>query len=390
MLDFNTLKKNCTGCTACASICPKQCIKMELDAEGFLYPSASEDCIKCGLCKKVCPIESKFEVVNDKQKYYAALSKSYDIWHRSASGGAFSEICKAWGDEKTVIIGAAWNNMHVVHKCVIGVNNISPLCKSKYIASDLESSFHEAKSHLDDGGKVIFAGTPCQVAGIRSFLRKEYPNLLLIDLICHGVGSPAVFKSCMDVFAKEHNDQVLTYEFRHKRKLYEADYISRITTKKKEYLLSPDRYNQLFLNQLNLRPSCGKNCRFRMTARQGDITIADFKGLAVIFPELISSGKNMSTIVLNTDKGHYVLSKLKDKMDLYECDKKDIVKYNPLFAGHTWFSSERDAFFSDYAENPNNAILKWTKKDTPFNGSWKRKLFYMFPRTIRSLLIKIM
>ena len=167
-------KKLCTGCTACYAACPNGGIKMIADKEGLLYPAITDTCISCDKCLKVCPrINKKASASNFNKRAYAATSKNSKIWRRSSSGGAFSEICKAFGDENTIVCGAAWDGLKVHHICVEGVENIMPLCKSKYVASSLENVFIEIKNHLGNDRKVIFCGTPCQVAGLKGFLNQN-------------------------------------------------------------------------------------------------------------------------------------------------------------------------------------------------------------------------
>ncbi len=264
----------CTGCTACYSACPVHCIEMNVNEEGFLYPIIGDQCIHCGKCEKICPISNPpLQTKTGKQIAVAALTKKHDVWKRSASGGAFSEICKAFGDDKTIVCGAAWDEKNVHHACITGVDNIAPLCKSKYIESSLENVFHELKVYLDMGKKAIFCGTPCQVAGLKAFLNKDYDNLLLIDLICHGVGSPTVFKQCLSQMEKDLSGKILSYQFRSKGAVYDRDHIAAVQMKdqKKPFYITHDRYLQLFIEQHCLRPSCGKNCMYRNAARQGDI-----------------------------------------------------------------------------------------------------------------------
>jgi hypothetical protein len=181
-----------------------------------------------------------------------------------------------------LICGAKWNGLKVEHACVIGVENIAPLCKSKYVASDLHNCFVKIKEHIIKGNKAVFCGTPCQVAGLRAFLGKDYNNLLLIDLICHGVGSPLVFEECIRLTGKQLGIEPKHYGFRHKPTgHFLTRYISFIGDGQKRYLVTNDQYNQLFLSQLCLRPSRGENCIYRTQKRQGDITIADFNGCYV-------------------------------------------------------------------------------------------------------------
>ena len=178
-------KEKCTGCTACMASCPVNCISMIRDEEGFLYPTADEKCIHCGKCEKICPQNNKTIIFDQvEKKAYAALSFDKEIWYRSASGGAFSEICKVFenNDSNTIFVGAKWNGLKVEESCVEGSANILPLCKSKYIASDVNDTFRRIKMFLLKNQKVLFCGTPCQVAGLRNFLGREYDNLFLIDL----------------------------------------------------------------------------------------------------------------------------------------------------------------------------------------------------------------
>lgn len=386
MLDFNTQKMNCTGCAACYSICPVKCITMQKDEEGFLYPESNDECIHCGLCEKTCPIVNPVtNTLYDNQKCYAAITKDIDTWKKSSSGGAFSEICKTYGNQDTLIVGAAWKGLEVGHICVRGVNNIAPLRKSKYVASPIGETYIKVKKELINGGKVIFSGTPCQVAGLKGFLKKDYENLLTIDLICHGVGSPEVFKQCIKLFEKEKNEIVLSYEFRYKRNKYETDHISCIETDKSKKLYSLDRYNQLFLEQLCLRPSCSDNCRFRDSRRQGDITLADFKGLAYIYPQLVANCTNYSTVTFNTSKATIIKKELEKKLKLFECNINDIIRFNPLFAGHTWSNDNRNIFFDEFHLDKTNTILKWTKDDKLFSCHPKIKIFNFSPKIIRKI-----
>lgn len=390
MLSFNSEKNNCTGCAACYSACPKQCIVMQSDNEGFLYPTAdSSICINCGLCEKVCPIVNpKFENTYH-QKAISAVSKDYKIWKRSASGGAFSEICRQWADNNTLIVGAAWDGLRVHHIGVIGYENIAPLCKSKYISSPIEDTFIEIKRHLKSKKKVIFCGCPCQVDGLRHFLGKCYENLLTIDLICHGQGSPLVFKESINVLGKQLGEAILSYEFRAKRKIHETDYLVYVKTRKSEYYIINDPYIQLFLSQDALRPSCGKNCRYRDVKRTGDLTIADCKGLTKIYPDLIGTKRNYSTIVSNTAKGESILDKLNQTMEIRPCSLDNVIKYNPLFARQTWFSNNRDTFFSEFQKNPETAIIKETKPYVKYSYTFKKQIIAELPECVVRTTYKI-
>lgn len=389
MLPFLSDKTCCTGCSACQASCPIDCISMIIDDEGFWYPSCSEKCIKCGRCERACPsLKPVAGETRLSQKAYACLSKDDAIWRRSTSGGAFSEICMAWGDERTIVVGAAWDGLKVHHICVEGVNHIKELCKSKYVASYPENTYKEVYDYLRKGRKVIYCGVPCQVAGLKAYLVKDYPNLLTIDLICHGVGSPFVFRTAISVIENQFKGKIERYEFRAKRKLFEFDYLSSIVINGHIKYIIKDQYMQLFLKQHCLRPSCGRHCKYRTRNRQGDLTIADFKGLTKVFPRLIGTKRNYSTIVTNNNKGEAIIPTLKKRMEILPCDLSEIGKYNPLFERQTYFSEEREIFFENFKRDQEETIAKWTKPATEFVKSTKLKIFDVLPVQLRRLMLK--
>ena len=382
-------KKLCTGCSACYASCPNGSIKMVSDNEGFLYPEISDTCIDCGKCQRVCPrINQRDLSVDFTQKAYAAVSKDFKIWNRSSSGGAFSEICFAFCDDNTMFCGALWDKLYVKHACLTAVDEIAPLCKSKYVSSDLGNCHKQIREHLDKGYNVLFCGTPCQVAGLRSFLNKDYDNLLLIDLICHGVGSPAVFSECIKSLEKNFSRKVVSYEFRSKKKVFDKDHIIKLFFEgdTKPTYITDDRYLQLFVKQHCLRSSCGENCIYRNEHRQGDITIGDFKGLTKVFPHLLGSKKNYSTIVFNTPKGESLFGKLSVRMDMLPCSTEDIKQYNPLFYRHTYISEQRNDFFNDFSFDKQSAIEKWTVPAKMYTKSLKGKVFDILPQRARRWL----
>jgi len=222
LLYFIHDKINCSGCTACSHVCPTSCIEMLSDEEGFYYPYYNvEKCINCKKCERICPIlNSKNEGdININQFVVTARSKNNTIWHKSTSGGAFSEICKSYGDKDTIIVGVEMLNLKAVHSSVVGVENIEKFRKSKYVQSDLKDVFVEVEKYLNNGVKLIFSGAPCQIAGLKSYLKKGYDNLFLIDFICHGVGSPLVFTNYIKYINEKSGKTIKNYSFREKVKL---------------------------------------------------------------------------------------------------------------------------------------------------------------------------
>lgn len=387
MIDFLNNEK-CMGCSACVNICPTQCLSLKKNKEGFLYPEITGNCISCGKCEKTCPIINKhIEESSYKQKAYALCTKSKRIWKQSSSGGAYSEICKAVDDGKTLFVGATWDNLSVVQKGCVGYKQIKQFRKSKYIASDPKDSYKIIKEYLERGNKVVYCSTPCYVAGLRSFLGKDYPNLLCVDFICHGVGSPLVFNLCLKEIENVYAKKVKNFEFRAKRDIYETDHLTKITFNdgKSKYLIN-DIYSQLFLKQICLRKSCGENCAFRNSNRQGDLTIADFKNLTGVFERFIGYKQNFSTLVVNNEKGANIVEKMKHSTKMIEVEIDVIKQNNPLFYRQTWFSNERDEFFSDVENN----LMIAKKNMQPMKELKKgifQKIFSLLPVFLRRKIL---
>jgi NAD-dependent dihydropyrimidine dehydrogenase PreA subunit len=392
MLDFIKDKKDCCGCSGCMAVCPVNAIKMVVDKEGFVYPQADDKCIHCGACERICPMRNRVwekQYTDLKQESFAAVTKSSEVWRRSTSGGAFSEICKAWGNDKTIFVGAAWDGLDVLHKAVVGIQSIDSLCKSKYVESHVNGCFRSIKDYLDAGRKVLFAGTPCQVAGLNIFLGKNYENLLTVDIVCHGNGSPLVFKTSIKCLEDYCHATIDRFEFRAKNAVYETDYLSKAYFDNREIWLDRDIYTQLFLKQLCLRPCCGENCHYRTQHRQGDITLADFRGLREVMPSLAYGNWNYSAVIVNTSKGRKAFNLIKENkaMDIYNVDLEVIKKYNPLFYTQTVISTDRESFFKEYFLSPNETVTKWSKGIRVHKLSYKRKIYNILPPSARYQLI---
>ena len=189
-------KKNCCGCGACVQRCPKQCVTMQEDSEGFLYPKVDLSvCIDCHLCEKVCPIINQGEG-HEPQAVYAAKNPNEKIRMQSSSGGVFTILAEKILDEGGVVFGAAFNDKwEVEHDFVERKDELAKFRGSKYVQSKIGKSYRNVETFLKEGRKVLFSGTPCQIAGLKKFLRKDYENLFTVDFICHGVPSPGVFRT---------------------------------------------------------------------------------------------------------------------------------------------------------------------------------------------------
>ncbi|SFJ05475.1 Coenzyme F420-reducing hydrogenase, beta subunit [Desulfomicrobium apsheronum] len=378
----------CTGCSACSNACPHGYIQLVSNEEGFLYPSVTDQCLGCGLCDNSCPILTKqTEIVPEiDQHAVAAISLDPDIRRASSSGGAFSEICKAYGDQETVVFGARFDGLCVVHSFVIGIENIGPFCKSKYVQSVIGDSFSEAKKFLEKGMKVIFSGTPCQIAGLRAFLGKKFKNLLCIDFICHGVGSPSVFADSLKAIEKKIGKKLVSYSFRNRiqRMGNWHDFVCRYEFEDGEHLLeSSDPYQSFFLSQLCLRATCGECCKFRNRNRLSDITISDLKGKFHIFPRMMDH-RNFSTIVCNTHKGESVFHDMKSVIKFFPLKMEELEQFNPLFFKTTKSNSSREKFFSAYTnlDNFESLVIQFCKS----NIKCKRKINNLLPFHLKRLL----
>lgn len=299
----------CCGCTSCANACPKHCIELTPDKEGFLYPKKNLDaCIDCGRCERVCPFSEhySFETTADPTVYAA-----YDKEHRagSSSGGIFYTIAKYVIEERQGwVYGAAFDdNLQLKH---IGVNNFTDLQKlrgSKYLQSAMGDTYSQIKTLLKDGHFVFFVGTPCQVAGLRAFLRnKEYDNLLVADLVCHGVPPQTLFNEHVKYLETKHKAKLVSYQFRKADGWGVCEIADFANPKKRKvlpsYELSPYLYS--FMYAMTYRESCYE-CKFAKVPRQGDITLADFWGVEEFFPN-IDKSKGVSMVLVNSPQGDFV------------------------------------------------------------------------------------
>lgn len=388
---------HCTGCSACAVACPIHCISILQNNEGF-YKAVVNDqvCIKCGKCNTVCPVQTPPQYSNGLY-WSAAITKDNDVYLHSTSGGAFFEICRSifelYSREKIFYFGAAWENKStVIHKYVDQLDNIVVFQKSKYIQSDVRDTFLKVKDFLEDGAVVVYSGTPCQIAGLKNFLGKDFKKLFLIDFICHGVGSPKVFDRCISELEDKQNDTVKNYSFRWKKiKLYRTQserHVSHIDyNSNKSQNIQFDNYNKFFLSQLCLNSSCAENCIFRSKERCSDFTIADFNGFSSIFPHICDE-RHYSSVIANSKKALAVLEQLHSYMDIFECKCSDIEKYQPCYNSHPKGNSDRDAFFDMFLKGETTDKLI-NRFGVQFRIGIKGKLIRVLPYTVLFLLKKI-
>lgn len=303
-------KNQCTGCTACASICPRQCIHMIEDSEGFVYPKIVDDsrCISCSACERVCPVLNKKYINGALTKAYAALSKNKELRMESSSGGIFSELAKIILQEDGIIYGAGYNGTGMVeHFYIDNIKALKKLRGAKYSQSNLKNNFQVIKKQLVSGKKILFSGTPCQVAGLKYFLENDYENLFCIDFVCHGVPSPMVWKQYLKYRTQIDNASTppKCINLRNKESGWSKySYSVEFTySDNKRYLCSnkDDPYMFFFVNDYILRKSCS-NCYFKGYSRVSDITLGDFWGIWDIDPEM-DDNKGTSLVLTHSAKG---------------------------------------------------------------------------------------
>ena len=319
----------CTGCCACLNICPKAAISMVEDNFGFNHPYIDNNiCIDCGLCQKVCPIHNKPQ----KRKElitFAAISKDVNIYKSSTSGGIATTLSQYIISTGGVVYGVAFDDkFNLKHKRVDNIKDIPTLQGSKYVQSDKHSIFCMVQKDLKEGKEVLFTGTPCEVAGLKKYLRKEYDNLYTLDLICHGVPSSELLNAFLKGKEKLYSSQITELKFREKAYGWRNQelYIKFENGRIYHAPIWVDNFYRLFTNNYILRDSC-YSCKFSSMERQGDITIGDFWNIKNA-NETFEDKLGVSSVIINSEKGKKIFETVKNEFDIIECSLNDINQKN--------------------------------------------------------------
>lgn len=336
-------KNKCCGCSACEVSCPKHCIEMKQDEEGFLYPQIDKNlCINCGKCRSVCPVLTKNDLSNNPD-CYIAFSNNKNIRKKSSSGGLFTELAKEEIEKDGVVYGAGFNALfEVVHKSAMCKEELELLRGSKYVQSQMNRTYEEVKNNIEQGRSVYFSGTPCQVAGLYSYLGGRPEKLITQDFICHGVPSPLVWKKYLETFGN-----IKKVEFRNKK--YGWHYYSlHIESDRKNYYkrLDEDFYLKLFLDNTILRPIC-YDCPIKEMGSSADITLADCWSLNEITEEVEDTDDGLSLIIANTLKGKHYLEALKNNGNIFKVkvDAEKALKSQSALRRSASCNSKRRQFF---------------------------------------------
>ena len=381
MIDIKD-KSQCCGCEACVQRCPKRCILLVEDAEGFLYPQVDTAvCVDCGLCEKVCPVINQ-SAEHEPQAVYAAINPDADVRQQSSSGGVFSMLADAVLSHGGVVFGVCWNDdWQLVFDYTESKDDLSRFRGSKYLQAHVGDAYIRVEQFLKLGRQVLFTGTPCQIAALKRYLKKDYDNLLAVDVICHGAPSPGVFRTYLTeeisrIAADEKNTvsflsnhfvaernmlntmgwRIENIQFRDKRLGWKKFSFTLCLTKalaageqnsvSLSYSLNENIFMRGFLRDFYLRPSC-YSCPAKSGKSGSDITLGDFWGINKLKPE-IDDDRGVSAVTINSDKGALWFDKF--SLQRYEMSYGDLCCYNPALVRSVVSPPQRAKFFKQYGK----------------------------------------
>lgn len=341
------IPSTCTGCHACAAICPKKCIDMKDIGEGFLFPVIhTETCIQCNRCEEVCPV-LHIPGSSHQTQVFALKNKDEAERKKSTSGGVFPLLARRILDAGGIIYGAAYDSdFSVKHIAVEDSENLSLLQGTKYVQSTVGRIFPEVKDHLKAGQQVLFSGTPCQCAGLRAFLGKEHENLMLVDLICHGVPSPKVWQTYIDYRARKENGGKRPVKINMRSKVNgwsrystEFDYGNGKIARSQN---SEDPFIRAFVGNICLRSSCSE-CLVKGTERCTDLTLGDYWGIWSQHSEF-NDEKGTSIVFVHSAKGMDMLNWVKDQTEWLEIPSEDAYRENMSMVSSSQPHEKRNEF----------------------------------------------
>lgn len=375
-------KRECCGCTACASICNHEAIHMQVDEMGFKYPVVDiSKCVECGLCEKVCAFQEHYDTASNFQEpfVYAVRHKNNKEIKTSRSGAMFTALSDFIFERKGIVYGVGFaDHFRVVHKRITNREDCKDLKGSKYVQSDLTDIFRSVKKDLADGFPVLFSGTPCQTSGLHSFLgKKEWENLYLCDIVCHGVPSPKVWADYLEYVETKENRLIEKVNFRDKERGWKAHFESFVFQGGKKIITRT--FTDLFCKHLILRPSCS-SCKFTNTRRPSDITIADFWGWEKAVPGFNDDDLGCSLVFVNTPKGDQLFKHILPEIHAIQTDLAHCMQ--PNLEHPSVFSPKYDSFWKDYQRKGFDFVVKkygdkgFRHKISQFKSKVKRIIKY--------------
>lgn len=366
MIDFNFNEK-CYGCRNCENICPKGAIILEEDINGFLIPRIDkEKCVECGLCKKICPFTNfkKQTIEIEKKVWYSCYLKDLDSRIKSTSGGFFPALVEWFLSNNGLICGCIWDdNMKPIHVLTDDKMIIEKMRGSKYVQSDIKKVAIEIKEKIKSK-KILFTGTPCQVAAIKLFVG-EHDNLFTCSLICESVPSYKIWKKYVEILEKKYKSKMINASFRDKELGWDspvAKYEFENGKISKTLSYAYDRYVLGFLQGLYCRNSCN-NCQYKGNGHNADIIIGDLWGAS---KKLQSEAqyKGISAVILNSDKGVEIFNEIKDDFEFEKIDPKSVIEHNKMLMSSMPKHENKETFFSDLNTF---GLIKNIEKNLKFN-----------------------
>lgn len=344
-------KQNCCGCTACVAICPKACIEMREDSEGFLYPTVDKDnCIQCGSCERVCPILNSTPEVPFEQAAYIVQNKNEKVLQESTAGGAFTAIAKYVLKNNGIVFGVELGKDLIArHVYIEDKTELSRFRNSKYVQSCVGGGIHkQVKSFLDHGKIVCFSGTPCQIEGLKKYLGKYYENLITVDVVCRAVPSPLIFRKYVEYQEKKLSDTIRTVRFRDKHYGYKYSTMNVITDRNQGNYhqgVESDPWLRAFFSNICDRPSC-HHCHFRKQYRESDFTIWDCFYVGRFSKEL-DNDKGATRVLVHTDKGRKLFDAIKSDFRYIQTTPEGIVAGSKEMKESVIPNERRQIFFND-------------------------------------------
>lgn len=353
-------KNECSGCGCCTKICPVDAISFKQDVEGFYYPAIDTNkCIECNKCINICPFNKKnfIHMSNEPLNIYAVKCKDKEIVKKSTSGGAFTVLSDFTLNNNGVVYGVVYDEeWNVSFLCAKNEKDRNKMRGSKYVQSYIENIYIDLKKQLDENKNVLFVGTPCQCAGLSQYLNKNYENLLICDIVCHGVPSPKIFKEYIKFLQEKRKSKIRSYNFRDKNVSWNGANVTVVYENGKKFTnkMYEEIFSKLYFDHIITRPSC-HNCIYTNIKRVSDITIGDFWGIEKSHPDFYDKS-GVSLVLVNTIKGKKYFNNITDSINYIESNT--IECNQPQLNEPIKESKLQIKFWNDYSKYGFNYILK--------------------------------